>query len=307
MNKTLIFCVSRNCSKITAVMLKSFHKHHDRQIHVVGTLDDFEELEKSGGHHPNNYYVNISNNQELLDDFKQGHRGTTKVFAMVISGLIGEGQQQFIHIDGDVFFKKESISIIEKAFEEGYDLVGTRRCYGNNPSGIKGLEPFPDTISTYIFGMKTSKLPKYPFDQLCRYCEGAAHPLGWMVLDAFDGITHAVMNNGGTVFFLDQNEFGSQDIHGKKTNNYELNMHMDVGSHVIHFGGTGSGYSYYNNRSKPQEGYAKWAVGRWALFAKVFYDETVECNEPTVYGSDGRWINGSYDDKILQLTLNEIQ
>lgn len=302
---TIIFAITVNCSKIMAVMLKSFHKHHpNKKIHIVGRNEDFEALGDIKDH-ANNIFVSIDGNEELLDKFKQGHRGTTSVFAMVIKKMLGDFTH-FIHIDSDIYFKKESISIIEKDFAEGYDIVGTRRCYGNNPSGIKGLGKYPDTISTFFFGMRIVSIPDYEFSKLCRYCEGADHPLGWMVLDAFDGVTHAAMQNGGKIKYLDQNEFGSQDIHGRKVNNYKSNMHMDMGSHIIHFGGVGSGYAYFSGKTKPEIGYGKWACGRYKLFCKLFYDENIEWNEECIYGQDGRWINGSYDKNILNILEEEM-
>lgn len=344
-----IFTISVNSAKVTAVMLCSFVKHHpNRQIFVVGTPDEFEKIEKyiesfiPNIRHSNVRYIDIEDNKELMQDFKQGHRGTTKIFAMVIkrmllatcpeypyNSILEEEDKEvanythFIHLDGDLYFKRESMSIIESAFigssvhgvtptgiqhfeTPKAQLVGTRRCYANNPSGVKGLEKYPDTISTYIFGMDIRSVPDYPFEKLCRYCEGAEHPLGWLVLDAFDGVTHAVMQNGGYVHMLDQNQFGSQNTEGKKTNNYQSNMHMDCGSHLIHFGGVGSGHAFYHGHSKPPEGYANWAVGRYALFCKLFYNEDIPCPTPTQYGPDGRWINGTYDENILETLKREM-
>ncbi len=305
---TLIFCVSVNCSKITSVMLKSFHEHHPtKKIHIAGTTNDFEELGEIGKH-KNNVFINVENDSELMEKFKRGHAGTTSVFAMVIHKRIGGEFDRFIHIDSDVYFKRESVSVIESAFDEGYDIVGTRRCFKNNPSGISGLDAFPDTVSTYFFGMRLEKIPKFDFSYLCRICEGAAHPVeGWIALDAFDGLTHATMQNGGTVKFLDQNEFGSQNVDGKKFNNYKSNMHMDVGRRLIHFGGVGSGYAFFSKKTNPHEGYGKWAIQRYIMFCKLFYNEDIVGNEPTVYGEDFRWVNGGYDDAIYQQLLIDLK
>ncbi len=305
---TLIFCVSVNCSKITSVMLKSFHEHHpNNKIHIIGTANDFEELAEIGKHE-NNVFVNVGADAELMERFKRGHAGTAMAFAMVIHKRIGGEFDRFLHIDTDIYFKKPCVGIVENAFSEGYDIVGTRRCFKNNPSGISGLDGFPDTVSTYFFGMKLEKIPKFGFEELCRICEGAAHPIeGWMALDFFDGLTHAVMQNGGKVKFLDQNEFGSQNIDGKKTNDYKSNMHMDCGSKLIHFGGVGSGLAYFSGKSNPQAGYASWAVQRYIMFCKLFYNETVGVNEPTVYGNDSRWINGGWDENIFQQLLIDLK
>ena len=305
--KPFIFCMTVNCSKITSVMLKSFHEHHpDDEINVVGTPKDFDEL-GSIGKHPHTKLIDISADTALMQKFKQGHSGTMSIFAMVIQKHFGGNYDSFIHIDGDVFLKRNCVESVEKAFADGYDIVGTRRCYGNNPSGIKGLDKFPDTISTFFFGMKLEKIPQYTFNALCSYCTGAAHPLGWLVLDCFDGVTHGAINNGASVFFLDQNEFGSQDIHGKKNNNYITNLHMDCGSHLIHFGGVGSGYAYFYGITTPELGYAKWACGRWSLFSKLFYDTNIGHNEAAVYGPDGRWINGGYDENIMTNLLKDMK
>ncbi len=302
-----IFCISVNTAKITAVMLKSFHRHHNEKIHIIGSNEDIAELSQSVSHE-NNVFISISNNDELLNDFKTGHRGTTKIFSMVIQKMFGGEYDSFIHIDADVYFKKESISTITYSFVEGYDIVGTRRCFKNNPSGVKGLDDFPDTISTFFFGMKLDKIPNYSFADLCKYCEGAGHPnAGWIALDCFDGVTHGAMNNGGRIKYLDWNEFGSQDENGKKNNNFPTNMHMDCGSNIIHMGGVGSGYSYYLQKSKPQEGYARWSLGRYSLFAKLFYNEEIGHTEETVYGSDGRWINGNYDENIMNGLKKDLQ
>ncbi len=303
---TLIFTISVNCSKITAVMLRSFHAHHPQDvIHVIGTPKDFAELGDIGQYR-NTILVDISGNQELMEKFRQGHAGTTQVWAMAIKGHFG-AFTHFIHIDSDIYFKKESLGFIEEGFEEGYDIVGSRRCYGNNPSGISGLEIYPDTISTYYFGVNISKIPNYSFEDLCKFCAGGGHPLGWQVLDCFDGVTHAIMENGGKVKYIDWNIIGSQDINGKKNNNFPTNMHMDCGENIIHFGGVGSGYAYFNGFSKPEASYASWAVGRWALFSKMFYGEDIDYHEPTVYGDDGRWINGGYDEKIMDGLRVDIQ
>ncbi len=304
--KPFIFCVTVNCAKVTAVMLESFHKHHPNDvIAIVGTTQDFCEL----NFHKNNWFIDIGDNSILMDLFSRGHAGTAAVFSMVIQNKFKiDDYDSFIHIDSDIYFKKESISIIENHFDEGYDIAGTRRCFKNNPSGIKGLDAFPDTVSTFFFGMKLEKIPKFSFEDLCHICEGALHPIeGWVALDFFDGLTHATMQNGGTVKFLDQNEFGSQDSYGKKENNYKSNMHMDCGSHLIHFGGVGSGYAYATGKSNPQEGYAKWALSKWAMFAKLFYNETTDYSEPTVYGEDGRWINGGYDETIMKQLLIDLK
>lgn len=299
MNNPLIFTETVNCSEITKVMLRSFYRHHpDRKIHIFGTQQDFLELHDEGKN-PNAILIDITDNKELVNKYKIGHQGTAQAFAMVLSGMIDGNFDSFIHVDSDIYFKQESISLIQQEFDNGFDIVGSRRCYKNNPSNVPNLDNFPDSISTYFLGMKLDKIPKYDFEKLCLYCEGASHPLGWTVLDFFDGVTHGAMANGATIKFLDSNLIGGQNELGKKNNNYISNLHFDCGSHLIHFGGVGSGYAYAKGKKGHESPYYTWALGRYSLFKKVFENSSIDFNSPTVYGSDGRWINGNYDDKIL--------
>jgi hypothetical protein len=300
MQKSLIFTEIFNCAKIGAIAIESFHKHHDLFLTVFGTSEDFSELERvnpAAFFNRNTVPISIDSD-ELIQKFKTGHEGTARVFALAFSGAFS-GHDQVIHFDSDIFFKRESISLIEDAFNEGYDIVGSRRCYKYNPSNVSGLDDIPDTVSTYFYGMKRSSIPKYEFEYLCKMFQGAIHPLGWLILDFGDPVVHAAMHNGAKVKFLKQNEIGSQNEFGKKNSWYKSNMNLDVGSHLVHFGGVGSGYSFFNGRSAPVDTYAQWSLGRWKLFAKLFYNEDVSYSEPTVYGSDGRWIFGSHDDEIL--------
>ena len=305
MSKTLVFCTAVNCGKIASVMLESFHKHHPMtEMVVVGKQSDFKEL--GGGLHQNTVLMDVTNDIDCNGFFKKGHNGSAYILATMIHLAKSENYDRLITIDTDIYFKKESLSLIENAFDDGYDIIGARRCYGNNPSNVPNLGNYPDTVCTYFMGINLKKLPNYPFAQLWKYCEGAAHPLGFPVLDFFDGVTHGIIDNGGKICYLDQELVGSQNTEGKKTSSNELNLHLDAGSHLLHLGGIGSGYAFYNNHSNPQQEYAQWSLGRYSLFAKLFYNEDLNYNEPTVYGEDGRWVNGNYDEKIFNLIKEQL-
>ncbi len=305
MNDIFVFTEIINCGKIGRIALQSYHRHHNYPVHIFGTVNDFMDLGDEVFHNDNTIPVVVSDNDRLLDKFKKGHEGTAALMAQVCKNKFGE-YARFIRFDSDIYFKQECLSIVEQAFDEGYDIVGTRRCYGNNPGGVPNLHGYPDTVSTYFMGLNLEKLPDYSIETLSKMCQGAWHPLGYPTLDFFDPVTHVMLETGAKMKFLDRNEFGSQDENGKKVNDYELNLHMDCGSKLIHLGGIASGYSYFNKQSNPEKSYGEWALGRYSLFAKVFYNEDIGYNAPTVYGSDSRWVNGSYDDHILELVKKEI-
>ena len=55
-----------------------------------------------------------------------------------------DGYDYIIHFDSDVIFRKESISLLTDKIEEGYDLIGPRRCYKNNLNGMSNLSDLKD-------------------------------------------------------------------------------------------------------------------------------------------------------------------
>lgn len=305
MQKSFIFTEAFNCAKILNIALKSFHAHHDLKVHIFGTLRDFEELDEIK-EHANNIFHAVDD-KSIERKFAAGHAGTAEVFAKVlynVDDVLHNEPTRFtniIHFDSDIYFRKESISLIEAAFDEGFDVIGSRRCYANNPADIKGLDGIPDTISTYFFGIRTTVIPVYRHEYFVRMCQGAANPAQKETLDFFDGVTHAALAAGAKIKFLDFNLIGGQNEHGKKTNNYTANLHLDCGDHLIHFGGVGSGYAFATERSNPVASYAHWALGRWALFAKLFYNQDFSSPfmKSTVYKSDGRWVDGTYDESIF--------
>lgn len=310
MQTSYIFTIAVNCGKIARVALESFHKHHDRYVNVFGTAADFHAMGEIVNH-PHNILIDVGN-FPIMQLFKEGHAGTARVFAQAL--LFKEKYQslyrphRMIHFDSDIFFKKESISLIENAFAKGYDLIGSRRCFGNNPSGVPGLEGYNDTISTYFMGINTQKLPEYELEYLTKMCQGVVSPSDKPILDFFDPVSHEIMDHAGEVLYLDSKLIGGQDETGKKENGNPLNMHMDCGDHLIHFGGVGSGLAVYNRDSSPEPSYAKWAIGRYSLWAKLFEGkESLGMDiAPTRYTEDGRWADGNYDQTILNQALKNI-
>lgn len=301
MSNTIIFTEIVNCGPVGRVMIESFHKYHDRQIYIYARPNDIEELGEIKNH-PNNIFLSLTDAQ--YDKFKHGHAGTAVLFA---EQFYPGTDKNIVHCDSDLVFKKESISLIENAFDEGYDIVGSRRCYKNNPCKVPVPDGIPDAVSTYFFGMKTKVLPKqFSFEQMCLLWQGHNIGLNHPVLDFADGAYFHALRNGAKTKFLDSNLVGGQNAEGSKVNNYKSNLHLDMGEHLAHLGGVGSGYAVAHGLSKPDKSYADWSLGRWSLFAKLFYDRDIAFAAPTVYGNDGRWVSGSFDDNILNLIKEDL-
>lgn len=312
--KSLIFTEGFNCGKILKVALDSFHKFHDLKVHVFGLPADFAEITP----HPNNVLIDCSSLDYLKRSYELGHKGTAFIFGKVFSGAINDlrrftknpdesmNLRQVIHFDSDVVFKKESISMIEAEFDAGYDIVGSRRAYLKNPANIPVHPDIPDATSTFFFGMKLDKIPKYDGEYFIDMCHGVINPLGHEVFDFFDPVTFVTLKNGAKMKFLDHEKVGGQNPDGKKNTSFESNLHLDMGENLAHFGGVGSGYAYAIDKKKQNESYGKWALGRWAIFNKLFIGGPDVNAGPPVIAPDGRWVHGGYDDRLLDLIKRDL-
>lgn len=272
-----IFAIAYNCGKVLNKMLESFHEHHDAKIHIIGTHRDFKDAMK----HKNNEYIEVSTDEQLKEHFKQGHQGTSYVWAKIMSGQYGPCKK-IIQIDSDVIFREECLSDILNKFDEGYDLIGPRRPYKNiktipahmDESQVRNLD---DVVSTFFIGVNLEKVGNYDFNTLHRMVAGYYNPIGHVIIDFFDPVSFDIIKNGGKIHYLDFKEYGSTDDKGNSDNGFEnMNVLFDFGSKIIHFAGIGSGMNfYYNGNGNVPETYTEWAKKRFSLFMKVFYNEDI--------------------------------
>lgn len=314
MNQPIIFTEIVNCAKVGAISLASFHKYHpDYHVVVVCTKKDFQQLPFNISYNNIFSFYYIDDNPNINLSFKNGHEGTAIVFSEMLKKAI-ELDSSLIHFDSDVVFKKESLSLITNYFEQGYHIVGSRRCYKNNPSGVKGLDNFPDTISTYFMGINFEKINAIRLLSVENYilnkmCQGVYHPIpNYIALDFFDPVVHYLqIECNATIKYLDYNLVGGQNEDGIKVSRHPINMHMDCGEHLVHFGGVGSGCAVSNGFSNPEWSYRIWSLGRYALFCKLFYNEDVTYQlPPCEINLERRWVSGTYNEEILQQLKNDL-
>jgi hypothetical protein len=290
-NKTFIFTEAFNCGLILKKCLESFFKYHpDTIVNVFGTFKDFKEL----GKFKNVEYHELSEDRELTECFKHGHLGTAHIGAKVIKE-ISKGYDYIIHFDSDVIFRKESLSLLTNKIDEGYDLIGPRRCYKNNMNGRADLSNLNDVSQTYFYAFNKNKIGDYDFTTLRNMIVGFHNPLNHPILDYFDPVSFDILKNGGKIFFLNVDQVGGLTEDGNRKNNFpELNSDMDFGENIIHFAGVGSGMKFYfKGTENAAKSYADWALKRFALYYKTFYDKDVE--------------NVSVDENIYKLLINELQ
>lgn len=299
-----VFTEIIGCAEVGKVALQSFHKHHDHKVHIYTTEQDIKDLGDIAGHH-NNVFIVVP--QQVVDLFSQGHAGTAYLFAEVFTGKVDPEINNVVHFDSDVYFKKECLSHMKILFNQGEDIIGTRRCYVNNPANIPVEPGTPDTVSTYFFGMRRSVVPQgYSFEQLTSMFLGHNIGLDHDVFDFADCIVFHALKGGAKIYFLPAGLFGGQNQEGSKATYNPSNLHIDAGDYLIHFGGAGSGCVFYNNPDGKNESYGKWAVIRYKLFCELFFEKVVSADAgETQFDKAGRWVSGNYDKQIYdQIKLN---
>lgn len=310
MKEPFVFTEIINCAEVGAVMLSSYIKHHTTPIHVFATQKDMFELGEFLSEHPQIKFIDVTKDATLHKMYQTGHQGTAYLFAKVLSGEIGGEYESIVHIDSDIFIKKECLSLLTSVLENA-DIVGSRRCYKKNPANIPVPDGVPDTISTYFFGMKRSAIPKgFNFVELMAMCSGTPIGIDHIVFDFFCPIVFHARRQGASVAFVNPDLIGGQDANGIKISKYKSNMHLDCGEFLMHFGGAGSGCAYSKDKAFQNKAYGEWALIRWELFQYVFFKEinTYEKEEPPpVYDKSGRWVSGYFDQNILKKIRDDLR
>lgn len=268
-----IFSIAYNCGMIMNKCLESFHKYHDKKIHIFGTHKDFKQINK----HINNEYIELSADDMLKEYYKNGHLGTAYIWAGVLSGKY-TNCQKVLQIDSDTLFREECVSDIYNGFSKGFDLIGPRRSYEKNTCNRNDLTGLKDVVSTYFVGVNKEKISTYDFNILIQMSAGYFNPLNHPILDFFDPISFDILKNGGKIYYLDIENYGSTDENGTKINSSgELNTIMDFGKKLIHFAGIGSGMNfYYNGSGTVPVSYSGWAKERFSMYMKLFYNEDIK-------------------------------
>lgn len=303
--KKHIFTITAGCAPVGDVMIESFLKHHPSEhIHRYLFFDDIAETKTEIDSHERITTHLLP--ESLKEFFLKGHEGTAKVWALIIKA---NPDAYLIQVDSDVVFKRESISLIEK---QNYpDLYGSRRCYENNPVGIPVAKGTEDSLSTYFIGFNPKFLGSLSTDSVLennleRMIQGVYNPLGFPVFDFFDPCFFYMRSQGASVYYEDVEIIGGQNKEGKKINSFKSNLHLDMGSHLSHFGGVGSGYMASKDDSKMNKSYSDWAKHRWDFFNAIFYRHIVIKDEHTQHDSLGRWVSGPYDGFIFASVILDL-
>lgn len=277
-----IFTEVIHCGIIGRVAFQTFHKFHNRKLHIYGRKEDFEAIEE----HPNNVLHPLDDSPEIIAAFQAGHKGTSKVWTKAI---LEAKEKYLIHIDSDVVFRGDAVEEVIKKLGE-YDLVGPIRPYPNNPNKRDDVRFLPDVTSTYCFGFNKDlilvkephllepliennlKIPiiqeimmKYPWYQYVP------------TIDYFDPIAFIMVQNRAKICILDIDIMGGFAQDGSKKNKYGvLNEDCDFGDKIIHFASVGSGLNFLQKMKsgtaiQVPEWYVEYSLGKLDLYLRLFY------------------------------------
>jgi hypothetical protein len=290
-----IFTEVVNCGLIGRIAFRTFHKFHNRKLHIYGKTEDFLQIE----YHPNNVYHSLDDSKEILDAFQAGHKGTSKVWTKAI---LEAKEKYLIHIDSDVVFRGDAVEeVIQKLGE--YDLVGSMRNYPKNPHKHRDdVRHLPDITSTYCFGFNKELIPVKEHHLLERLVENSLDPnvivelkmrYPWYkyepTLDYFDPVAFIMIQHGGKVHIVSNDVLGGFDDVGGKVNKYgDLNKDCDFGDKIAHFASVGSGLNFMGKLQKNEpiyvpQGYVEYGLGKLDLYLRLFYNTKILADDQSKF------------------------
>ena len=304
-NDTFIWTEVFNCGEIGAVAISSFLKHHpDMVVHVYGSSKDLaiipderavKKVELTSGivaEFHSWLWRNLGIGEPSITEdylqkgFGRGHLGTARLWAYLITS---RPESKLIHFDSDIVFLGAIIKEV-KTRMDNFDLVGPVRNYKHNRNNLDHVRHLDDLTQTCCFGFNKLKINSHSYSELVKMTLGSFNPKGHPVIDFFDPVMFEILSNQGRIFFLNHDEVGGCNLQGsrknayEKANDFETPFKIDFGSKLIHFSAVGSGMNIYRNKPlRIPESYRQYALDRYALFAKVFYDRDIGMNL-TAYG-----------------------
>lgn len=292
-----IFTEIVRCGLIGKVAFQTFHKYHNRKLHIYGCKEDFETIDE----HPNNIYHYLDDKPEIVEAFNSGHRGTSLVWTKAI---LERPEKYIIHIDSDVVFRGDAVEEVITKLKEGYDIVGSIRNYPNNPHKHRNdVRHLPDVTSTYCFGFNRELIYVKEPELLARLVENSLDPpiIDALIskypglysyvptIDYFDPVAFIILREGGSIFILDKDVLGGFDENGGRDNKYGvLNKDCDFGDKIVHFASVGSGLNFYNMKRRGEsihvpEWYVDYALSKLDLYMRLFYNTKIMPDEKSQF------------------------
>jgi len=279
MSDTYIFTEMIRCGNIGSQAIKSFHKHHDVDLHIWCSQEDVFYIPT----HKNNIIHVIETGSELYNDFDEGHKGTSHLWTNLILDL-PDHIKKIIHFDSDVYFRGNMVDDIVEGLHF-YELVGPVRPYKNNQNNRDDVRKYSDVVQTYCFGFHREFITKNNTldllinkENLWNWVRGHSTNFIHDVIDFFDPVSFLILYNGGKCKTIDENIIGGIKNNGLRDNKYGiLNNDFDVGDKIIHFASVGSGLNFCkmikrNKQIKVSPPYIKYAIIKYDIYSRIFFN-----------------------------------
>lgn len=301
LDHTFVWTEFCGCVEIGAVALKSFCYHHpnvtvnafvyESDISSCPHFDNviYHTLPKKGVLPNFISYKQTLTEQSLRLYFKKGHKGTSNLWSYILKNFKAE---KYIHFDSDIVFLAPSINDLI-SLSSDYDLIGQCRGYRYRSASNRDLRGLNDLVQTCYFLFKPCFMPSIDncsLPELAKRIRGDSKYLGHTVTDFFDPLMFEAINNKARIYFLNMDDFGGTDADGSRNNfitplnDYHTPYKIDVGRKILHFSAVGSGYNIYNNgASSKSYSYDQYALDRYSLFVKAFYNKDIAGTDLTPY------------------------
>ncbi len=309
-SKVFIYTEIVNCGKIGKIALDSFHKYHDYPVHVYGTKEDFAWILP----HPNNIFIEVDAEvlkgyerghigtallwEKVIKECPTDtmiHFDSDVIFrATIIDDMLKDSEHYDLigpirnyhanpHDRSDIahladicqtnctLWKKSKIS---RQYLTGKSTFSLSSLFTKSP--LQLARQFKWQLK-HLFG--TAKLSIFT-----RMIHGTYNPFPFPTIDFFDPVMFDMVRNGAKILHLDVDDVGGWDTHGsrdnafKDINNFPTPYKLDFGQKLVHFSCVGSGMNFYQHPERVAhvgKEYVAASLDRYALFCKIFYNETL--------------------------------
>lgn len=309
-----------NCGKIGKIALDSFHKYHDYPVHVYGTKEDFAWILP----HHNNRFVEVDETvlkgyehghigtallwEKVIKECPADtmiHFDSDVIFrANLLDDMIEKSRQYDLigpirnyhanpHSRSDIahltdicqtnctLWKKSKIS---PAYLAGKPALSLRTILTQSP--LQWARQIKWRLKHTFSNNKLSTF--------ARMIHGTYNPFPFPTIDFFDPVMFEMVRNGAKILHLDVDDVGGWDTHGsrdnafKDINNFPTPYKLDFGQKLVHFSCVGSGMNFYlhpGHAAHVGKEYVAASLDRYALFCKIFYNETLPAITVDQYGA----------------------
>ena len=307
-----IFTEIVGCGKIGRIALDSFHKYHDYKVHVYGTREDFAHLvphdnnilievpahilpaykhghvgtallwEHVIKHCPTKYMLHFDSDvifrQNIVSDM---------IALAPEYNLIGPFRNYHHNPHGNPSIRQLADICQTNCTLWNKDRISPQYLHGTTsiPSWIHStLQLSPIQIARRIKWQLKHLLGSYKMSRFAQMIHGTYNPFPFPTIDFFDPVMFDMIRNGARIYHLDYNDVGGCNYYGKRDNVYkEINDYptkykLDFGRKLVHFSCVGSGMNFYlhpDAAANVPKAYVDASLDRYALFCKIFYNETL--------------------------------